>query len=556
MSSEATNRAGSSSGSRAYPVGEPIRDADADAVIHAINRSAHPRRLDEMTYNEEHRHCLKFLGNRLPGFGDPRDDCGEFVPESTYFCTENAHVTPLPRNCYQYDCPMHAPHAVRRRAAGTKDASGICPKLDALARWLGAYYGVSHGFYHVVISPPDDWTFESDDPLGRAVGVGNQEGVVREIMDEIGLQGLVALHEYRGEHEDHEQNDMGEWGDRLAPFDDEPREWRGDVRDELKDGVHFHAVGVAHHIDLSITEQVEKETRRGDDHGWTISVIEQEDGLRIGPEDGTHAATLAAMARVVTYVLSHASVLDVGDQRRLAAWLKGPDVNAVDVLPKNKRQVQALVYEAASATLGITPPDLTCCETVQNVVDVGRRDRLPEVERERASPLEDVLSPQGPQGPPEPSIPTARTTQLVESSGTAAPRRRDRDGGGGGSAGRLDLPDDRDADLWGSASGGSASGSGGSSSTTAVADDDDQNGHHECGGKLEHISLAWGYLTDPEWRAQADAVDELEDKYVCYKHHLADKGQDLGDERRRDEIPEFQTGKPFGHTIDGYDPPD
>jgi hypothetical protein len=536
------------------PTGGVTRYPDWNDLVHAIERAAHPRDREELTEREQLDSALDLQGFRLSGFGSRLDDCGECVPESRHFCTECGDLEAIPRNCFRYDCPGHAAQAIRRRAAGTDPHGhpGVVPKLDALARRLGSYYGERFNFYHMAISPPEDYVFESNEPLRRAVGVGDHDGVIREIMDALGIQGVVAAHSHRGENEEPGADDMGEWRERLPPWSGSDRDWRGDVKEELSAEPHFHVVGVAPWEPkededdvgtLEGTERVEDET------GWVIHAIEGSDGSTvIGSDVRNDHQKRKAVARAVTYALSHALVYDAGDDRRLGAWLKGPDVNSTDVPRWIYEDVHTVTQQVASDTLGVNPPSLECDNHVRREFQLGALEDETLSDLERHSQQRDPLDPSYHEplsGWSGPGIATSspNPSGLISASS----------GGGGhdGVAGMSSPPNELPDGSSGRDSGGSGStlSSRTSSRTTENKEDfsdgagrnqdgADQDGLVECGGHLDHISQAGAKLADPEWVATAPHSRELDRYYNAYTRLMAQKG--LEPEDGRTEIPEFE----------------
>lgn len=485
------------------PDGQPVYRSDATKLISIIERGRLPH--DPRDDHEERQSMLPPL--RLPGFGKPLDDCDEFIPEALHFCTECYKVHEFPRNCMRYQCPSHCMHAVRRRAAGSKYAAGICPKLDALRRYLNAHRDDNQYYHHLTFEPPTDFYWRSNQPLERA------KQTIRELMDGLGIQGLVAYHSFKGDHEDDDEDDRGKWKERLG----HGRDWYGDVEDELKPKGHFHVVGVAPFIDLRNVGDVTSET------GWVIKRITQENS-NISIEDDD------AMARAVTYCLSHAGVYETeSGQKRLAAWVKGPDVNKVQPMDGLAERMKAIVNDVAENTLGTPRPSLEC------------NNDVPDVQEASAEPA-DVGS----------------GFATTAAAGPAAPGIH-ADGVGGLASAPLDLPaDNRDADLWSTGPGSTTISAARATESAPVAVDPDEQDEptNECGGFLEHISQAGEYLLDADRRERPTVGhdDELEEAYRNFVFVMTEKGRDPLDSRP--EIPEFERGKPSGHTLDGFDPPD
>lgn len=500
----------SRSGSIGPPRGSPVYDLDPQQIIDAIQAVEHPEDDPERKYLDS---ALSVLD--LPGFGAPLDDCGDYIPESMHFCEDCWDVKEFARNCYRYDCPDHAPYAIRRRVAGSKDAAGVAPQLDALRRYLYAYRDDNQYFHHLTIEPPEDFWFESDEPLKRA-----REYLIPEVLDALGIQGIVAYHPLKGDHEDHDRNDIGAWKDRLFSG----RDWDS-VREELKRKPHFHVVGVAPHIDLEDVGEIYDET------GWVIHrIVDEETNISIEDDD--------AMAAAVLYALSHAGIYDTDSgQRRLAAWMKGPDVNRVTPTETNKRRMKAIVNAAAEDSLGITAVSLTCDNELPPTVRYDPDDttdddlvRASEQRRERDPWAPDPLG--GLTGPDVATsssssagrIPTASTTTRTDS---AFDGRRDHDPSGFGFGSPRSL----------SSSGSSSTTTGRATSDHRDRDDVDGDVLEPCEGVIRHISQAGEYLLDGDRRAEARYVDDLETAYTSYLTVMRAKG--LEAERGRREIPEF-----------------
>lgn len=554
MTATDTTSTSSTSGSGSHP-GPPRGtayynngDVDPQDVIDAIER---PKTLPD---DIQPKRKGQLPRGKPPSFGDPDPDCDDPVPGSMYFCPTCSTVHQKPHVCYRYDCPSHWAHAVRRRAAGSKDAAGICAQLDALRRYLYVYRGEEdHYYHHLVYNPPRPRRLASKDALER------EKQTVREIMDAIGVQGAVIYHAWAGENEDHavadpdaevrSNDDRGEWKDRLG----EDTQWRGDgpygsekwkeggVRADLQFRPHFHIVGVAPFVDFSCTPEIYEAT------GAVLTRILSKGDKSIARRKDEDSDD-PAMARVVTYCLSHASVLSTdpfGDdnQRRLAAWMKGPDVHRITALEKNKARMQAIVYEQVSDTLGIGPPDLTCDtkigpEEVHYPGEISRDSRA----GERVHPTVDAW---GESVTDTESRIGARADSGIAIAGPAGPDPSP--------AATVDLPAPDDGfDSWAGSSSRPSSGAEswtdgptGSSSTTERAVDDDQEADDaptsdqgapgECGERLRHISQAGEYLLDSEWNDAhtPEEIERVEVAYTAYVHYMEAQGLDATDDPTR-----------------------
>lgn len=496
------------------PDGRDVDNANADAITHAFNKSKHPN-IENPTDNEIRRHQLPSL--RLPGFGEPEPDCNDYILPAMRFCTGCGTTHEFKHNCLRYDCPHHAPYAVRRRAKGAKknpqeNGEGLFPRLDAIKRTKS--YHNNHPdpilWHHLVIDVPDDFLTESDEPLKRMVGIGNHEGVIRSVMDELGIQGAVVYHPWRGENDD----DRGFWQEILF----HNRDWNEIYDEKLVFDPHFHIIGVARYVDISVTEEVQERT------GFPIHRRQDDDTKRSIERRKDEDTDDPAAARALLYCLSHAGVYetDNGD-RRLAAWLKGPDVNWIDVREKNRQDTKAIVNREAEETLGILPPDLSCkCE-----VPVRLKQRKAGTPRSRSRATGETLeqitidSAPGPQTAPSPGLGNTAT------AATALPRARS----------ATDLPNNSDS--W---SNSSASGTTSDTNTSASGT---STKTAECKGYLKHISLAGDHLLDPNWRnpIDDDTLDQLNDVYKTYIDYMNQRNRDpLHD--APSEIPEYDPDPP------------
>lgn len=491
----ADDKAAVSSGSR--PRGRSLEgrarfSVDGADLAPAVESTSHP----DPDAAADHRSILPpnaWQSARLPGFGEPLDDCGEVIPESIHFCSECGDPKRWSRNCMRYDCPEHAAAAIRRRAAGSADGAGVVPKLDAIRRVLNSRRDENQRYHHLVVDLPRRWYFESNEPMKRAVEC------VRELMDQLGIQGLVAFHPWRGADEDPDTNDMGEWRDRL--FGD--REWRNDVRGELEPDPHFHIVGVAPFIDLSDVGEFYDRT------GWIIHRITQEgSNVSIGNDD--------QMAAAATYCLSHSMVYDTGSTRRLAAWIKGPDTHWITPTERNAQRAKAIVNSVAEDTLGTPAPSFECDVTGVDVADsladrLGYGEHTDEWSAGRIG-TPTTIRPAEPRGPGDaPTAPHSSSGATVSGGGGGG-------GGGGGSSSPTRSADPLDAD--------------------AYRDDDAD----ECGGHIRHISAAGDFLLDGEWRRAAPFADRLDDLYHEFVESVTDRDVDARDARA--EIPEFDDRPP------------
>lgn len=269
----------------------------------------------------------------LPGFGGrTRTKCGDFRPS---FCTDCGGPSPGKDTCDQSTCQHCAPNWARRRA------TEVCRKLEAGRAMLWAPSRKTK-HHHLTISPAprgEAWRFEGDDPLQRAFET------VRDIMDELGIQGYVIYHPYRAPGEPDDPYDhLGFWKDIVF----QNREW-DDVRDELEWSPHFHVICVSEFVQgEGVTDVVHEET------GWVIHrITEGESNRSVGDN--------LDLARVVTYCLSHAGLYETSDGRmRVATRWYGADIRGADKKEKYRMEWERIVRTVSTRTLGLEKKDLLC----------------------------------------------------------------------------------------------------------------------------------------------------------------------------------------------------
>jgi hypothetical protein len=303
-------------------MGNPAGDhaADAGAIIDHIER---PRRFE----GEYHKGGTLPVMD-LPGFGEPRETCGD---EMYRFCACCGESIEIGQTCYESTCSRCAREWCRRRSAR------LCAKLSAT--WAYQYAALDdHPYYHhLVMDIPDDWVLDTTQPFDRTLEV------VKQVMDEMGVIGVPIYHPYRGEEE--ESDDLGEWKERV--FNDRSFD---DVKGELTFDPHFHIVGISPHVDVSVTPEIQEET------GWIIHRIQQDNGVSIGNDFD--------LARVVSYCLSHAGVYVDGNGDHQAAYRpqvlhRGPG-GAVTPQESTIEEMDQIVRSVAPQTLGVPYRSVAC----------------------------------------------------------------------------------------------------------------------------------------------------------------------------------------------------
>jgi hypothetical protein len=351
--------------------GESGRKAEAQNIIEEINRVRDD--LGVATSGEQNRTLSwdsptdrqlvrnAFKGNPksdeaiLPGFGEQgrgrtaRDDCGDPHP---FICDSCGQSVEFGRTCSQSIC-------VRCGIAWVRDLSiKKSAKVRRIRREKHQHTPDSEHQkeHHEIISPPLTWYYD----LARA-GYTLKEAqeetkkIVKRILDEQRAQGVLVRHSYRGEHDDgsikSENDDRGAWKERL----NSGREWVDDVRDGLAWKPHYHAIVVSDFVKGGeLVEDVEEAT------GFVIH--------RIADDDGISLANDGAMARALTYCLSHADIeVNLEGHNRSAVWEVGSfqgDIIRSDgrfsARPSDLEWADNVVREAASTVLGLSSGTTNC----------------------------------------------------------------------------------------------------------------------------------------------------------------------------------------------------
>lgn len=318
--------------------GESGHRADADTIIDIIQRvlkraginadATDYRSRNTLNWdNPEHRRMVREMFDDfaeyeaiLPGFGpeghggNARDDCGDPHP---FVCDSCGHTVEFGRTCSQSVC-TRCGVAWARDLAIKKSAKVRRVRKEKHHHTPDAEHQKIH---HQILSPPLEWYAD----LSRA-GYSFEKAreltkdVVKEILDEMRAQGAVVRHSYRGARDDgsikSESDDRGAWKQRL----NSGRTWFGDVRDQLAWKPHYHTVVVSDWLKVkgddddddepALSDLVEEQT------GWVLHRIEDDNGISLA-NDG-------AMARALTYCLSHADI-DVREDahNRSAVWEVG-----------------------------------------------------------------------------------------------------------------------------------------------------------------------------------------------------------------------------------------
>jgi hypothetical protein len=304
--------------------GESGRKADASTIVDAINSARDDigvgqlegdknRTLKWDSVNDRTRMRDRLDGTTdesiLPGFGpdgfghNARDDCGDPHP---FICDSCGHSVEFGRTCGQSVCS-------RCGVAWVRDLSiKKAAKVRRLRKEKHQHTPANEHqkIHHVIISTPLSWWYDlAKSGCGLSEAQDLTKDVVKDILEELRAQGVLIRHSFRGANDDgtiaSESDDKGEWKERL----NSGRDWFGDVRDEVAFKPHFHAVVVSDMVRVD-TDRIEEKT------GWVLHRIQNDDGVSL-EDDG-------AMARALTYSLSHADI-DVrrDGHNRSAVWEVG-----------------------------------------------------------------------------------------------------------------------------------------------------------------------------------------------------------------------------------------
>ena len=232
-----------------------------------------------------------------PGFG--QDGLGELARETCgdpfcLGCLECANTADIGSTCAQSVCSRCWKAWVRNR--GRRKAAHL--RRLRIEKNQRTPDGELTKFHHLVISAPLQWYnrlaragFEMEEALEKTMEI------VKKILEVLQGQGVVVRHSYRTanrEGEPKSMDDMDEWKPILTGNDSFYGE--DGAREDLVWQPHYHCVVASDWIEGGeLTEKVEEAT------GWVIHRIADDDGVSLD-SDG-------AMARAVTYSISHGDIV-------------------------------------------------------------------------------------------------------------------------------------------------------------------------------------------------------------------------------------------------------
>lgn len=307
-----------------YGTDDGTRQADPSAVV---------QKFREVDAGRSDRYQDELPALPLPGSGERREECGDDIPR---FCGDCGHVQTVGQTCNRSRCPRCWKAWARRRA------TTITAKMEALRRYRESQGSGWQGwkFHHLVLSPPDGYALDSDQPLQRTFDM------LKEVLAEIGVDtGALVYHPYRGPDDD----DRGFWKGVL------PDGYETDdmvENHDLQHSPHFHGVVLSEYVDTQhVVGAVEEAT------GWTIHRITK------GEDSDVSLYNEYDLARSVSYCLSHAGV---GEDR--AAYRYFGEVANFRAEDHINRQMDAAVRSVAVNTLGLRYDSQACTDEVVNPV--------------------------------------------------------------------------------------------------------------------------------------------------------------------------------------------
>ncbi|MFW5905609.1 MAG: hypothetical protein ACOCUO_02055 [archaeon] len=316
-----------------------FEDIDVDGIVDMIN-----------DHRADDGDGVEFPGLVLPGFGEKRDTCGEPIPHGCDSCGKPVSIG---QTCYNPDCERCAPAWAKRRTGNVvKDQSSYGAQVLSLRALYQAIRQERIYYHHIVVSYPKRYQIdlESDDGVDA---LKKMRDVTKEIALELGLEGgVIGYHSYRVDDDSEGQGDSrGEWKNYLF----QGLDWR-EVREELAFGPHFHIIGVGSHVvGDDVTKIIEQETRSEDGPGVIIKrITERDDNSNVSIYGETE------LAKVISYVLSHTPVYDAGDTRRGAMWRFGPDVNMTTPTEEMEAEMDYEARRVAPLTLGLPFSSMVC----------------------------------------------------------------------------------------------------------------------------------------------------------------------------------------------------
>lgn len=316
-----------------------IANTDVDAIVDALE-GVHGDPGD-LTEDRSHEQLPELV---LPGFGGEGETCGDPIPHACDSCGEPAVMG---RTCYRSTCSRCAPAWARLATGNTRESrSSYGGQVLALRSYYAAFRPEDVYYHHVTVSFREEYHVAgADSPMDALTTLKDE---VKTAALELGYDGgIIAYHPFRIDSDGLEGADSrGEWKKVLF----NGFAW-GSVREALDFGPHFHVIGVGSYIvGDDVTRIIEDETgvviHRITEHDTNVSIYGETD-----------------LAKVISYVLSHVGLYDTpGGQTRAAVWRFGPVVNEITPTPSMQQEMDYEARKVAPITLGLPYSSMVCTE--------------------------------------------------------------------------------------------------------------------------------------------------------------------------------------------------
>ena len=289
---------------------------------------------------------------RITAMGDRYATCGD---EHPHFCSQcgkpvkddDGNLVTIGETCWRQECPRCGAGWSMRRAIP------IVSKIESLRKEIASKRGDSPKFHHLAVRMDDFRAArDADDAFFD---------VVKAAVDEVGVNvhgGAIIHHSYTGDNEDHEDDDLGKWKERVF----EGRDWEGDVEDELKEWHHAHVIVLADHIDHFCCESLFDRT------GIFVHRIQNEDD-----DNNVSIYGKKELAEVTTYCLSHARLADDADAYRYFGAVANHSADH-----RIEAMCKEIVRSVVPKTLDLQLPESELCS---RTIAASEVDHIPAVVR-------------------------------------------------------------------------------------------------------------------------------------------------------------------------------
>lgn len=293
---------------------------------------------------------------RITAMGDRYDTCGDQKPHFCSHCgkpvkDDDGNLVMIGDTCWRQECPRCGAGWSMRRAIP------ITSKMESLRKEVAARRGESPKFHHCAVRMDDFRAArDADDTFFD---------VVKGAIDEVGVNvygGAIIHHSYTGDNEDHEDDDLGKWKERVFSG----REWEGDVEDELKEWHHAHVLVLADYIDHYACESLFENA------GIFVHRIQNEDD-----DSNVSLYGVKDLGESATYCLSHARLADDADAYRYFGAVANHSADH-----RIEARCKEVVRSVVPKTLDLQLPENELCS---REIAASEVDHIPSVVRGRAS---------------------------------------------------------------------------------------------------------------------------------------------------------------------------